>query len=345
MNEGCIMSTSKQYRLSPYCVMHSDATGRHLILHHALHGSRFEVPASLLPVLAQIHGGADVDALLATQSDPIRTALEMLMAEQVLDSSAHDSAAFENRLTPVELCVQRGFNEGGYLPDALRLEQAPPVAKTYDGSPTIGLRRHGTSDCSVDLLRCLDARRSIRTFGDAALEPGDFERFLQYSCSAQHSMDAATSGPVALRPYPSAGALHPLEIYPLLFRHGAIDQGLYHYNPIHHHLTALKFDPQHGVALLDHALQRLRPAGRGVPAALIIITARVDRTCWKYTGMAYQSMLMETGALYQTMYLVATALNLALCAIGAFPERATAEILGLDSTQECQVGLLALGTR
>jgi hypothetical protein len=60
--------------------------------------------------------------------------------------------------------------------------------------------------------------------------------------------------------------------------------------------------------------------------------------------MPYHAVLMETGALYQTMYLAATALGLAPCAIGAFPELATAELLGVDSRDEAQVGMFALGT-
>jgi hypothetical protein len=60
--------------------------------------------------------------------------------------------------------------------------------------------------------------------------------------------------------------------------------------------------------------------------------------------MPYHAILMETGALYQTMYLAATALGLASCAIGAFPELATAKLLGVDSRDEAQVGMFALGT-
>jgi len=43
------------------------------------------------------------------------------------------------------------------------------------------------------------------------------------------------------------------------------------------------------------------------------------------------------------MYLAATALGLAACAVGAFPERAVAEILNLDSRDESEVGMFALG--
>jgi hypothetical protein len=54
-------------------------------------------------------------------------------------------------------------------------------------------------------------------------------------------------------------------------------------------------------------------------------------------------ILQEVGALYQTMYLAAAALKLAACSVGAFPEQAVAEILNLDSREESQVGMFALG--
>jgi hypothetical protein len=44
------------------------------------------------------------------------------------------------------------------------------------------------------------------------------------------------------------------------------------------------------------------------------------------------------------MYLAASLLDLAPCAIGAFPELATAQLIGVDSRDEAQVGMFALGS-
>lgn len=337
------MSSASHYRLSPYCVMHSDSTGRNLILHHALYGSRFELPNDTLPAIAAMQRGADLETVLASQTEPVCSALHVLIDERILEVQSHQGAQFENRLSPVELCVQRGFNEGGYDADRARSNQSPPIGKSYEGRPTVALTRHSQPVRRMDLMECLAKRRSSRAFGAVALPKQVFEQFLQYSCAAQAILETPTSGTVALRPYPGAGGLHALEIYPLVIGVEAIEDGLYHYDAIRHQLYSLDSEPAHRRALLDQALFRMGPLVQGVPAVLFVVTARVDRMCWKYTGMAYQALLMETGALYQTMHLVATALDLALCAVGAFPERATAEILGLDSTLECQVGLLALG--
>ena len=50
---------------------------------------------------------------------------------------------------------------------------------------------------------------------------------------------------------------------------------------------------------------------------LLVLTARFQRVSWKYELIAYATILKGVGVLYQTMYLVATAMRLAPCAIGA----------------------------
>ncbi|MBI1791869.1 MAG: nitroreductase family protein, partial [Acidobacteria bacterium] len=66
---------------------------------------------------------------------------------------------------------------------------------------------------------------------------------------------------------------------------------------------------------------RERAAGgwRGLfplPQVLITLAARFPRIAWKYEGMGYRTVLLDAGAALQTMYLVATAMDLAPCAIG-----------------------------
>src|SRR5216683_5242796 len=49
---------------------------------------------------------------------------------------------------------------------------------------------------------------------------------------------------------------------------------------------------------------------------LIILSARFQRVKWKYEAIAYALILKHVGLVYQTMYLVATAMGLAPCALG-----------------------------
>jgi oxazoline/thiazoline dehydrogenase len=84
--------------------------------------------------------------------------------------------------------------------------------------------------------------------------------------------------------------------------------------------------------------------GTDKPQLLIIITARFQRLAWKYESISYALMLKHVGALYQTMYLVATAMNLAPCGIGLGDSDLFATAAGCDYYAQTSVGEFALGS-
>jgi len=75
------------------------------------------------------------------------------------------------------------------------------------------------------------------------------------------------------------------------------------------------------------------------------ITARCQRVFWKYESMAYAVILKNLGALYATMYLVASAMDLAPCALGGGDSELFASAAGLDPCEEPAVGEFVLGTQ
>ena len=78
---------------------------------------------------------------------------------------------------------------------------------------------------------------------------------------------------------------------------------------------------------------------------LLAISARFSRVSWKYAGIAYALTLKNVGALYATMYLVATAMGLAPCALGVGDSRRLARLAGVDPQAEAGVGEFMLGSR
>jgi SagB-type dehydrogenase family enzyme len=66
---------------------------------------------------------------------------------------------------------------------------------------------------------------------------------------------------------------------------------------------------------------------------------------WKYESMAYALILKNLGALFATMYFVATAMHLAPCALGGGDSELFAAITGLDPIEEPAVGEFLLGSR
>jgi SagB-type dehydrogenase family enzyme len=143
------------------------------------------------------------------------------------------------------------------------------------------------------------------------------------------------------RPYPSGGAAYELELYLTVGACDGVPKGIYHYDPAGHALHRVDVEPDLVDALLfDSALAF---GGSAPPQVLFTFTSRFRRLAWKYSGMAYATTLKNVGVLYQTMYLVATAMGLAACALGNGDTALSARAFGLDWLSESAVGEFMLG--
>jgi SagB-type dehydrogenase family enzyme len=194
------------------------------------------------------------------------------------------------------------------------------------------------------LARVQSARRSIREYGPEPLSLAELGEFLYRVGRVEDVMGAAPAPSLIARPYPSGGSLHELEIYAAVQACRGLETGLYHYESDAHRLSL--------VAGRSAELGRLiagGAAGMGVPPesmqVLLVLTARIGRTAWKYESIAYALVLKHVGVLIQTMYLSATAVGLAPCAIGTGDSDQFARASGIDRHEEPAVGELALGSR
>jgi SagB-type dehydrogenase family enzyme len=119
--------------------------------------------------------------------------------------------------------------------------------------------------------------------------------------------------------------------------------GLYFYCPQNHQLHPLTGLTPEVEGLLEQA--QYATEGQETPQILIILAARFQRVAWKYESMAYAMILKHVGVMYQTMYLVATAMGLAACAIGSGDSELFAGAAGTDYYIETSVGEFILGSR
>ena len=143
------------------------------------------------------------------------------------------------------------------------------------------------------------------------------------------------------RPSPSGGALHGLELYCLAVGCPGLQRGLYHYDTSEHVLRPIDVHPSGCQKLLKDAVKAQgNPASP--PGVVLLVAARFQRVSWKYEGVAYSLILKDLGALYQTMYLVVTAMGLATCAIGTRNSYVFARLVGLDPEVESTVGEFTL---
>jgi SagB-type dehydrogenase family enzyme len=227
------------------------------------------------------------------------------------------------------------------------IEPVPAVKAPERRGATIELRRPDPDSLDgddVSLTDALEGRRSVRDHGPEPVGIDQLGEFLYRTARVRARFDADLSNPYerTSRPYPSGGAEYELELYLVVGRCRGLARGLYHYDALGHRLRQLPTCDEHVAALLRDAAASM---GRhGEPDVLITITARFQRTAWKYESIAYSLTLKHVGVLYQTMYLVATAMGLAGCAIGGGSSDLGARALGLDYVREGSVGEFALGS-
>jgi SagB-type dehydrogenase family enzyme len=189
----------------------------------------------------------------------------------------------------------------------------------------------------------LAARRTVRSQdGEHPLTVAQLGEFLYRSARV---IRTGTDGKqeVSLRPAPSGGALHSLEIYPVVTNVAGLAAGMYHYDPFDHLLEPV---PAEQSAVAHMLSQAGASVGTAVPPqVLLVLACRFGRVMWKYQGMGYALVLKEVGVLVQTMYLVATAMGLAPCALGVADSDVFAQATGLDRLTESSVGEFVLGSR
>jgi SagB-type dehydrogenase family enzyme len=196
-----------------------------------------------------------------------------------------------------------------------------------------------------------ERRRSIREYAAEPITDQQLGEFLYRVARVKECRELEVptpGGPVrmefASRPYPGGGGLHELELYPVVNACRNIASGLYYYDPLHHRLLGL-------AGRTAEVEQLLREAGlaTGIAAentqVLLILAARFQRLAWKYSSLAYSLILKHVGVLYQTMYLAATAMNLAPCAIGVGDSDVFSRAAGTSYYAETSVGEFLLGSR
>jgi SagB-type dehydrogenase family enzyme len=185
----------------------------------------------------------------------------------------------------------------------------------------------------------LERRRSIRARGAAPLTAQQLSEFL-FRCARVRQVHASEQDATSDRPYPGAGARYELEVYPVVHACDGIPSGLYHYCPERHVLERLEGEPAAVRALLEGARSPEPP--HELPDVLLILAARFQRVAWRYESIAYSLILKDVGVLFQTMYLVATAMRLAPCAIGHGDPDLFSRAAGTDRHVESSVGEFTL---
>jgi SagB-type dehydrogenase family enzyme len=229
----------------------------------------------------------------------------------------------------------------------------PPALKSIAATEFIDLHRPDLERLGREdppFARVVEERCSVREYGDEPITDRQLGEFLYRTARVKDIREEeveTAEGPVRMafttRPYPAGGGLYELELYPVVNVCRGLDAGLYHYDALQHRLSRL-------AARTAEVEQLLREAAWGTGMkpervqVLLILAARFPRVSWKYSALAYALILKHVGVVYQTMYLTATAMGLAPCAVGIGNADVFARAAGTDYFAESSVGEFLLGS-
>jgi SagB-type dehydrogenase family enzyme len=194
-----------------------------------------------------------------------------------------------------------------------------------------------------DLTTVLEERISIRDYADTPITAAQLGEFLYRVARVKEVYSDGETGEFTKRPYPNAGASYEIEFYLTIEQCEGLAPGFYWYNPLKHTLSLIQEANKETRQMLFDANQSM--GGNDLPQVLITLAARFQRVSWKYQSLAYSLILKDVGVIYATMYLVATAMNLAPCALGAGDSDLFTKLAGTDYLKETSVGEFMLGSR
>lgn len=195
----------------------------------------------------------------------------------------------------------------------------------------------------IRLEDALMRRRSLASDANPEERPislDDLSAILKYSYGVVGQYGGKGGGPVRrLRPCPSAGALYPLEIYPVVMAVEGLVPGVYHYDPLAHGLSLLRSEnPCELMPGFD-----MQPGFKLQASVVFIVTAVMLRSTAKYRERGYRFIMNEAGALAQNLHLTAQARGLSGCIWGGFCDGDVASYVGADATGEIVVLGFVLG--
>lgn len=210
--------------------------------------------------------------------------------------------------------------------------------KSYPGAEKTKLTM-SSFDSRFQFDRLIKERRTVREFVDVPMNIDELSTLLSLSTGITDRKTMTDGRTLFYRAYPSAGALYPLEIYPVATNVEGLKRGVYHYNVKEHAVELIK-EGEHRDILYKNCLYQDFIYRASV---LFLIAAIFLRTRSKYGERGYRYVFLDAGHLGENIYLTATAMQLGPVAIGGFIDDAVNELVNLDGVEESVIYIIAVG--
>ncbi len=229
----------------------------------------------------------------------------------------------------------RSFHDATKL-SYISLATKPPLYKSYPGLPTVALPAEMPSP---------DAPTLTAVGGVASAPSGPFDltalaQLLHYSAGLIRRSTLRTAGEVHYRAAASAGALYPIELYVVCGDLTGLAAGVYHYSPATNSLSLLRSGDFRGnltAATAGHS-------GVADAPATIVCTSVFWRSAWKYRERGYRYCYWDNGTILANMTAAANALGQPAEIVAGFVDSEVDALLGLESSTEASLCLVAVGS-
>lgn len=239
--------------------------------------------------------------------------------------------------------MKANFDElDDYQTDQDRNLPQPPLQKPVEkDAPKIDLIPIDTIALKKDNLReNILNRNSHRNFGREALTLAELSFLLWASQGVKEVFKRNNKAYVTLRTVPSAGARHPFETYLVVHNVDTLRPGLYRYLAIEHQLVFLKEIADRRKKASQAALGQTFV---GKCAVVFIWAMTAYRAEWRYHLAAHKAALLDAGHICQNLYLACEAIEAGTCAIAAYDQKKTDELIGVDGIDEYSVYMAPVG--
>ena len=160
--------------------------------------------------------------------------------------------------------------------------------------------------------------------------------YLSYGLTAKKVYPGAS---YYLRSAPSAGALYPNEVYPIVGEVEGLEAGVYHYSVGDFSLCRIRRGD-----LVERVMQACGPNPSQAPL-VFALTSIFWRSSWKYRDRAYRYCLLDTGHLAGNFLALGGSLGLPVALINNFIDEEINKLIGVDGKEEATISLLSLGRR
>lgn len=192
--------------------------------------------------------------------------------------------------------------------------------------------------CESSEVVLQERQPSLRQFSKKMLNFSDIDTLLINSFSPNR---------LGKRPYPSAGALYPIEPILFIFKERVchakpLDSGCYHFKPVNRTLELIKkMEMLPTISRLFHGLVD----ENAPPNLCILYLMHIGKSIFKYRYRGYRHALMEVGSMYQQVTMVSQSLGLGSTVWSGFNDYQVMHELGLNRREFLPLTMQFLGYR